>query len=56
MLTAIKQSGRTLAFVAIAAALLVIVASPGLSAQRAPRTPNGRPDLQGIWPAIRRPK
>jgi hypothetical protein len=33
MSTAIMQSGRTLAFVAIAAALLVIVASPGLSAQ-----------------------
>ncbi|HEX7797966.1 MAG TPA: hypothetical protein VF456_26570 [Vicinamibacterales bacterium] len=32
-----------------ATALLVIAASAGLSAQRTPRTSNGRRDLQGIW-------
>lgn len=43
-----NASARTLALATIAAAL-VIAASPRLSAQRTARTPNGRPDLQGIW-------
>ena len=48
-MTLLRASARTLAFGAIAAALLVIVAGPVPSARRTPRTPNGRPDLQGIW-------